>query len=37
MSEREKEVLKSILNNTKEILEILDRINKSQEKWVKEE
>lgn len=33
MSETEQEVIKRILDNTKEILEILDRINQSQEKW----
>lgn len=32
MSETEKEVLERILNNTKEILKILDKINHAQEK-----
>lgn len=36
MSETEQEVIKRILQNTKEILAILDRINQSQEKWTKE-
>lgn len=37
MSETEQDVIKRILENTKEILEILDRINQSQEKWIKED
>jgi hypothetical protein len=36
MSEREEDVVKRISQNLKEILEILDRINKLQEKWIEE-
>lgn len=36
MSEREQEVIKRISQNLKEILEILDRINNLQEKWIEE-
>jgi hypothetical protein len=37
MSEREEDVVKRISQNLKEILEILDRINKLQEKWIEGE